>query len=181
MDFKSIVKADNLIKLLEIALLEKSYEAANLFENPINCRNYKCSITNCNRNAYASGFCNAHYMRSKNGKNMTAPIKARKRNDKCAECGEKCGAKGGWGLCQKHYKNARKTIIKETIINAMGGCCARCKIKYHHSVYDFHHIGKKDFNPSQMILNKSLDLIAKEISKCILLCANCHRLEHHEK
>jgi hypothetical protein len=65
----------------------------------------------------------------------------------------------------------------------MGGCCARCKGVFHQSVYDFHHVKdyKKDFNPSQMILSKSLDVIASEIEKCVLLCANCHRLEHHAR
>ena len=46
------------------------------------------------------------------------------------------------------------------------------------SALEFHHLDpkEKDFSISTNI--KSLDLIKKELDKCILLCANCHREEH---
>jgi hypothetical protein len=49
------------------------------------------------------------------------------------------------------------------------------------AVYDFHHIGKKDDDPSWVIANSGIDKIAEELSKCILLCANCHRMEHERE
>lgn len=46
---------------------------------------------------------------------------------------------------------------------------------------DFHHIDakEKEYNISYMANTSfSKDMILKEIDKCIILCANCHRKEH---
>ena len=49
---------------------------------------------------------------------------------------------------------------------------------------DFHHI---DQNSKYMSISKMSHLtfsnkkILKEIGKCVILCANCHRLEHRKK
>lgn len=47
-------------------------------------------------------------------------------------------------------------------------------------VLDFHHIDKteKDFTIGKMGKG-NLDLIKKEIDKCVVLCANCHREFHY--
>ena len=49
-------------------------------------------------------------------------------------------------------------------------------------VLDFHHVGEKDFTISQKIKEGcSLETIKKEIEKCIILCANCHREVHYKE
>ncbi|WP_226004854.1 homing endonuclease associated repeat-containing protein [Natrinema salinisoli] len=46
---------------------------------------------------------------------------------------------------------------------------------------DFHHPGQKESNISKMVNNGySWNSIREEIDHCIVLCANCHRLEHHD-
>lgn len=43
-------------------------------------------------------------------------------------------------------------------------------------VLDFHHIGNKEFNISDACMNAySIEKIEREIVKCEILCANCHR------
>lgn len=161
------------------ALLAKSQEASSIFVAPKNSRGYGCKADKCSRPAYAKGYCNAHYIRLSKGMDMSAPIRARKRNGECSECGKKTGTKGGWGLCPKHYTQKRIAAIKDACIEALGGACARCKGVFHRSVFDFHHVSGKDHSVSYLISNSSPSKIAEEVSKCILLCANCHRLEHH--
>lgn len=70
---------------------------------------------------------------------------------------------------------------KEEAIAYLGGCCFLCKNTFHPSVYEFHHIdpATKDYNPSKMLQFTKEKLLA-ELDKCLLLCANCHRLTHHE-
>lgn len=60
--------------------------------------------------------------------------------------------------------------------------CENCGFNKHPSALDFHHIGNnKEFNVSQMrCLDMGINRILKEISKCRILCANCHRILHHE-
>lgn len=172
---------DGILQRLEGALAEASQKAASIFVDPKNARSYGCFIHLCDRRAYSRGLCNAHYLRERAGKPMDVPVRARKREDLCAECGKKTGAKGGWGLCTNHYKTKRYQIVKDALIEALGGKCSSCGGVFHRSVYDFHHKGDKQGSPSNMIVDRSVEEIAKEIAKCVLLCANCHRLEHNNE
>lgn len=57
--------------------------------------------------------------------------------------------------------------------------CEVCR-EDHPSALDFHHVGDKIYLVSVMTSHGySIKSIMKEISKCKLLCANCHRLEHY--
>lgn len=75
----------------------------------------------------------------------------------------------------------KKRERKEWAISYLGGCCSKCGLTFHPAVYEFHHKKpeEKDRDPSKM-LQLSLERLTAELDKCILLCANCHRLEHHK-
>ncbi len=57
--------------------------------------------------------------------------------------------------------------------------CAKCGFKEHTCALDFHHKNpdEKDF---PIDAGYSMKKILAEIAKCIVLCANCHRIEHFE-
>lgn len=65
-------------------------------------------------------------------------------------------------------------------IEYMGGKCADCSGQFHPAAYDFHHLdpSQKDDSPAKG-LKKSWDNIVLELNKCVMLCANCHRLRHY--
>jgi hypothetical protein len=44
-------------------------------------------------------------------------------------------------------------------------------------VLDFDHIGKKEFNIAEMWTKPWAEVLI-EISKCVVRCANCHRIRH---
>ena len=137
-----------------------------------------CLVEGCIFDKIAKGLCNAHYIRSLEGRDMTSPIRNRKSGNSCLVCDKKLNGKGGWNLCTNHYKKKRMQILKDVCVSHFGGCCSVCKNQFHRRVYDFHHLYGKDISPSTALANLSTEQISKELSKCIMVCANCHRLVH---
>ncbi len=83
-------------------------------------------------------------------------------------------------VCHSCSVKVRRHRIKKAAVAYKGGCCNRCGFIGDIESYDFHHLEDKKFiisNPNV----KSWIAIQKELDKCELLCANCHRLEHREK
>ena len=70
----------------------------------------------------------------------------------------------------------RKVILSRLKIN---GCAIRGYDKCTQAL-DFHHVNPEDkkFLINMRNLARYDDKIAKELNKCILLCANCHREIH---
>lgn len=57
--------------------------------------------------------------------------------------------------------------------------CVDCGEK-NHIVLDFDHLQNKKYNISRMIHDGfSWEAIKKEIAKCEVVCANCHRIRTH--
>lgn len=81
--------------------------------------------------------------------------------------------------CSSRYMMDRWIATKEKAIQYLGGKCVDCEKSYPRQVYDFHHL-----NPSQKemgwnkLKKRSWNSITKELSKCVLLCSNCHRIRH---
>lgn len=100
--------------------------------------------------------------------------------------------------CQKivhsnYYKNnseyflnknrLRKKLLSEFVNNIKNNPCMDCGIKYPPVAMDFDHRENKLYNISEMVMYKgsSKKNILKEIKKCDLVCANCHRIRTHER
>ena len=141
----------------------------------------KCTIPNCSCEILAKGLCNAHYLRKKREKDMDTPVQQYNESKTCMECGKPTNGKGGFLRCQKHYSLYKRKEIKTKLIEKLGGKCAMCQGIFPSSVFDFHHTQDKVEDISLMLLNRSKAMLLKELEKCILLCANCHRIHHHEK
>ena len=78
-------------------------------------------------------------------------------------------------------KNSRRRNLKQEIVNKLGGKCSKCDYDRCLAAIEFHHPGKnKEGNVSTLIKNDSRTKLLKEVKKCIILCANCHR-ELHSK
>jgi 5-methylcytosine-specific restriction endonuclease McrA len=87
----------------------------------------------------------------------------------------------GKGQKHKYYANTRRRHIKlkQQIKEEAGGKCSRCGYNKCLAALEFHHINDdKKQNVSWLVMNRGIDTIKKEIAKCILLCANCHREIH---
>lgn len=81
---------------------------------------------------------------------------------------------------KEYYKN-RRLFLKKQLVEYKGGKCEICDYSKCIKALEFHHLDpkEKDFTISSSGL-KDIVKLKKEVDKCILLCANCHR-EIHDK
>ena len=76
---------------------------------------------------------------------------------------------------------------KDILIQLLGGECKKCGKLFPQCAMDFHHItgkekdeltvGNRLRNYSEIVFWERL--LPEVVDKCILLCANCHRIEHN--
>ena len=69
----------------------------------------------------------------------------------------------------------RRKAIRQKAIEHKGGKCQLCGYKKCTEALEFHHFDNKSFGISQKGYTRSWENVEKELDKCILLCANCHR------
>ena len=74
------------------------------------------------------------------------------------------------------YRDSYRQRKKEAI-ELLGGKCVDCNGVFPQVAYDFHHsdMSKKELNPSKALTKTNWQ---DELSKCVLLCSNCHRIRH---
>jgi hypothetical protein len=82
---------------------------------------------------------------------------------------------------QKRWESRREYIISKKNIPCMdcGGTFPDYCMDFHHLDEDTKHeaIGRKSF--IETMKKCSIKKIDEEIAKCVLVCANCHRIRHH--
>jgi hypothetical protein len=87
--------------------------------------------------------------------------------------------------CNHENVLERQKQFKKTLVDIKGGKCCRCGYSKCIGALEFHHKdpSQKDFGVSQYkctSFEKNKEAILKELEKCDLLCANCHREAHYE-
>lgn len=96
--------------------------------------------------------------------------------------------------CREHYKNNKEAYAeskKKTLparrkrnrvyvarLKLEAGC-SKCSYNEHPAALDYHHTKDKNMSIARLAARQvSLKTLDKEIAKCVVLCANCHRVEH---
>jgi hypothetical protein len=100
---------------------------------------------------------------------------------RCKECNRiqsREWAKNNRGKANAWGRTSQKRIKDRNHANLFallsGSSCVDCGIS-DPLVLEFHHLRDKSYNVAQ-ILHWSWERILLEIDKCIILCANCHRV-----
>lgn len=80
---------------------------------------------------------------------------------------------------QKKYQRRRYWLDKYT--TAKG--CSRCGYNENAVALDWDHVdpSQKSFSVGSRVPGAKLTTLFSEIRKCIILCANCHRIKTHEE
>lgn len=77
---------------------------------------------------------------------------------------------------------AYRQSIKEYIQNIKENTpCTDCGVKYEYYVMDFDHLRDKESDINFLMATGRIAAARKEIEKCELVCANCHRIRTHER
>jgi hypothetical protein len=72
----------------------------------------------------------------------------------------------------KEFRAKRKKFVDDLKNNP----CKDCNNKFPSYVMQFDHLKDKKFEISRALTSYSIEEILKEISKCDLVCANCHAI-----
>jgi arginine/lysine/ornithine decarboxylase len=94
--------------------------------------------------------------------------KARKRKYNQSEKGR---------LANALKKKLRAKQAKEIIEAAKAVPCADCGGIFPRQVLDFHHVEPKAFEIGRS-WHRTINTLRAEIAKCVVICANCHRIRH---
>lgn len=85
--------------------------------------------------------------------------------------------------CTRKSKHDMYLNVKIKCVEYKGGQCNKCGYSKCIKALEFHHIdpNEKDFNLTKVRIlswDNQKERIIKELDKCILVCANCHREIH---
>lgn len=141
-----------------------------------------------------------HYCTSECRNKSISNINKQKALDKCQKLDQhqslKCNTcnqekeptefrRSGKNICKTcfyAYQQQRWIDRKIWAIEYLGGRCKDCGETKHWVTYDFHHRdpSTKELDWTKMRL-RSKETLTKELDKCDLLCACCHRLRHFKE
>ena len=104
----------------------------------------------------------------------------------CSKCGILKDPRDFYGKtnwcneCLNRTTIEKQRNFKRELREYKGGKCVHCGYSTYDGALDFHHIdpNEKEFQLSSLRVVHINDEIKKELDKCILLCANCHRELH---
>ena len=103
------------------------------------------------------------------------------KNIYCIICNKDLGVnKKNNTKCKTCFTRLRRLRIKIKSVKYLGGKCVKCGYDENIAALTFHHIdpSTKEFTISSKKHSKSWNEVLNELDKCIILCANCHYIEH---
>ncbi|MBI2323399.1 MAG: hypothetical protein HYU87_00315 [Chloroflexi bacterium] len=76
------------------------------------------------------------------------------------------------------YQKRHRRELKAIVIDLLGGRCQDCAYRACSAALDPHHADPSTKEFSFSAFGGSMSRLRAELAKCVLLCANCHRLRH---
>ncbi len=81
--------------------------------------------------------------------------------------------------CKVLVAKRRRQERKLKAIAMHGDVCSVCNKSFPPCVYDFHHTNSdKEVSPGKARSDKAF---FEEVSKCVMVCSNCHRVIHFDQ
>lgn len=98
-------------------------------------------------------------------------------------CSKTCHSQSGNSKYQNYASQQERGLSRKLLfIRQKGGSCEMCGYSNNTAALCFHHL-----DPNQKLIkldlrsfsNNSMEILSTEVSKCSLLCHNCHMELHH--
>ncbi|KKN63702.1 hypothetical protein LCGC14_0499370 [marine sediment metagenome] len=142
-----------------------------------------CTVEGCERKHGSRGYCLFHYqrLRQETPLDQETQEKDGKQGCRITNCTAKHIAKG---YCHAHWERVRTKRRKNKLVLQHGGKCYDCNNTFPSFVFDFDNISD---SPGHTSVSKLIhmgatnDVIQKELERCQLVCANCHRIRTHSR
>lgn len=107
-----------------------------------------------------------------------------KKDGVCTKCGAEHNRRHAYcSACYNKQRWGRWRKRKIEAVDQLGGVCSKCgwapNAPYEYAAMDFHHLdpSTKEKPLADLWLAKK-EVREAELAKCVLLCANCHRIHH---
>lgn len=101
-----------------------------------------------------------------------------KRSTICSECQKEYKKAYYYRNKESHYERNKITVKKlQTYASVRKDVCIVCGER-EKICLDWHHLRDKDLEIAKICTKGSLIRLKKELQKCVVLCANCHRKLH---
>lgn len=147
---------------------------------------YKCSAVKSGYKSYCKE-CSYKYKDPEKSRQQSAKYRAKNRdkvNKKLSEYYyKKKESDPEWYEAKKareNKKNRERSEKNRKIINEFKSQgCSRCGYNEHPAALDCHHVRDKKFSLGSRLSRATKQQITEELEKCIVLCSNCHRIEHY--
>jgi len=83
---------------------------------------------------------------------------------------------------QAKWRREKSRKLREKVWKLKDKPCKDCGIKYPPYVMDFDHVkGGKINSVSRLASNGGMEAVHKEVKKCEVVCANCHRIRTYNR
>lgn len=91
----------------------------------------------------------------------------------------------GKGQKEKYHQRSQKRRTEMRAVLArikQESGCVDCKVQYPYYMLEFDHIeDNKESGIAEMVAFASINDILDEVSKCEVVCANCHKIRTHSR
>ena len=132
-----------------------------------------------------------HYLKKYNIKKNKSQPETSRNLKRCPSCDttkplsefykRSTGKAGSWcKKCMTSQVVERQRRYKAEAAAYKGGCCQSCGFDKYLGALEFHHVDPTTKNGDIVRFSKGLQepTVKAELDKCVLLCANCHRMAH---
>jgi hypothetical protein len=80
------------------------------------------------------------------------------------------------------HRTKHRNKLKQLLRDLKNVPCKDCGVKYPYYVMDFDHVSDKSFDINRITANCwNEEKVKKELSKCEVVCSNCHRERTHKR